>query len=192
MKKNLGFTLIELLIVIGVLGILAAGLLAAVDPFEQLKKGNDTNKRNVVVELNNAMIRYYATHGSLPWDNGTVCNSVYVNGNAAVSLETLNGGTAVAGGCILPLITDGELKSDYVSGVGSGNMPKYFIYSATGVDLSVCYAPESKSFYQDTGAKWTQDGVTDLSGSTCSPATKASTTAVPAYTSPNACFWCAK
>ena len=37
MKRNFGFTLMELLIVIGVLGILAAGLLAAIDPFEQLK-----------------------------------------------------------------------------------------------------------------------------------------------------------
>jgi len=37
-RQNIGFTLMELLIVIGVLGILAAGLLAAIDPFEQLKK----------------------------------------------------------------------------------------------------------------------------------------------------------
>ena len=37
-----GFTLIELLIVIELLGALAAGLLAAIDPFEQLKKGVDT------------------------------------------------------------------------------------------------------------------------------------------------------
>jgi len=35
-ETNKGFTLMELLIVIGVLGILAAGLLAAIDPFEQL------------------------------------------------------------------------------------------------------------------------------------------------------------
>ena len=33
-----GFTLIELLIVIALLGSLAVGLLATIDPFEQLKK----------------------------------------------------------------------------------------------------------------------------------------------------------
>ena len=38
MKKSLGFTLIELLIVIALLGALAVGLLATIDPFEQLKK----------------------------------------------------------------------------------------------------------------------------------------------------------
>lgn len=194
MKDSKAFTLIELLIVIGVLGILAAGLLAAVDPFEQLKKGRDTNRRNIVVELHNAMIRYYATHGSLPWDNGTVCDTVYADADAAVNLEAMNGGeTTVASGCIAPIITDGELKADYISGVGSGDLEKYYIYSATGVDLSICFAPESKSFFQDSAAKWSPDGLVDRSATVCSTATKASTTTVPAHTDvANACFWCAK
>ena len=46
-----GFTLIELLIVIALLGALAVGLLAALDPFEQLKKGTDTGTRNTVSEI---------------------------------------------------------------------------------------------------------------------------------------------
>ena len=37
MKK--GFTLLELLVVIAILGILAAGLLAAIDPLELINKG---------------------------------------------------------------------------------------------------------------------------------------------------------
>ena len=78
------FTLIELLIVIGVLGILAAGLLAAVDPFEQLKKARDANNRNAVIELHNAYTRYYATHGNLPWD--------YVAGASAACQNLVGGG----------------------------------------------------------------------------------------------------
>ena len=71
-RPNKGFTLMELLIVIGVLGILAAGLLAAIDPFEQLKKARDTNNRNAATEFLQASQRYYATHGYLPWYKQTV------------------------------------------------------------------------------------------------------------------------
>ena len=58
----------ELLIVIGVLGILAAGLLAAIDPFEQLKKAKDTNNRSATIELLQSLQRFYATHGDFPWN----------------------------------------------------------------------------------------------------------------------------
>jgi len=82
-KFSLGFTLIELLVVLGILGILAAGLLAAIDPFEQLKKGRDTNMRNTVIELLNATTRYYATHGDLPWCAAGTCSTI-----ATVQLST--------------------------------------------------------------------------------------------------------
>ena len=36
-KNSKGFTLIELLVVIGILGVLAAALIATIDPFEQIK-----------------------------------------------------------------------------------------------------------------------------------------------------------
>src|SRR3989339_155227 len=62
-----GFTLIELLIVIALLGALAVGLLAALDPFEQLKKGTDTGVRNTAGEFQGASIRYYAIKNYMPW-----------------------------------------------------------------------------------------------------------------------------
>ena len=62
-----GFTLIELLIVIALLGALAVGLLATVDPFEQLKKGTDTSRRNTTSEIYNSMIRYYSVKNNMPW-----------------------------------------------------------------------------------------------------------------------------
>src|SRR3990167_265507 len=85
-KLSQGFTLIELLIVIGVLGILASGLLAAVDPFEQLKKARDANNRNAAVETLNAMTRYYATHGYLPWWSGA---TIATCGTAATVFDPL-------------------------------------------------------------------------------------------------------
>src|SRR3989344_9347105 len=73
-KGSFGFTLIELLIVIALLGALAIGLLGAVDPLEQIKKGTDTGTRNTVAEFHSAVIRYYAIKGLMPWCSVSSCN----------------------------------------------------------------------------------------------------------------------
>ena len=56
MKKQ-GFTLIELLIVMAIIAILAVGLIAALDPLEQIRKGTDTGVRSTATELKNALVR---------------------------------------------------------------------------------------------------------------------------------------
>ena len=66
-KSKLGFTLIELLIVIAILGILALGLMAALDPLEQLKRARDTATRTAVEEFYNAALRYYSVKAAFPW-----------------------------------------------------------------------------------------------------------------------------
>jgi prepilin-type N-terminal cleavage/methylation domain-containing protein len=113
MKKfSLGFTMIELLIVISVLGILATGVLAAVDPFEQLKKARDTNNRQSVLSLQTALIRYYATHGALPWDNAAVaatCTAAGAGGIFGAARDTEITATDLLP-CITLLEADGELK----------------------------------------------------------------------------------
>src|SRR5258708_8398222 len=55
-----GFTLIELIIVIGVLGVLAAALLIAIDPVEQLNRGRDAGRLSSVTQLGRAMQAYVA------------------------------------------------------------------------------------------------------------------------------------
>src|SRR5258706_16406106 len=66
-RTNRGFTLIELLIVIALLGALAVGLIGALDPFEQLKKGTDTGTRDIVNQVQTAVIRYYSVKNAMPW-----------------------------------------------------------------------------------------------------------------------------
>ncbi len=53
-----GFTLIELLIVIAILGILAGGLLLAIDPAEKLRQGNDTRAINDVAQTASKIEQY--------------------------------------------------------------------------------------------------------------------------------------
>lgn len=56
MSKSLrGFTLIELLIVIGILVILMASALVAINPFKQFAQANDANRWSGVTTLMNAV-----------------------------------------------------------------------------------------------------------------------------------------
>lgn len=55
------FTLIEILIVMAIIGILAIGLIAALDPIEQLRRATDTGLKNSGYEAARAYDRYYAT-----------------------------------------------------------------------------------------------------------------------------------
>lgn len=65
-KLSKGFTLIELLIVIAVLGVLAAVVLVAIDPVEQLARGRDAGRKSSVVQLGRALQAYYTNNSAYP------------------------------------------------------------------------------------------------------------------------------
>jgi prepilin-type N-terminal cleavage/methylation domain-containing protein len=162
MKRNQGFTLMELLIVIGVLGILAAGLLAAIDPFEQLKKARDANNRSAAIEVLSSFTRYFANHGQFPWNVTapiTACSKAV--GGGLVGLDTLSGGVLEIQSfkdCMdNTLVTDGELKTTFFDGIGSVN---YYISSATAdkTNLTVCFSPEGKSLRSDAKTSYLLSG----------------------------------
>jgi prepilin-type N-terminal cleavage/methylation domain-containing protein len=64
--KSPGFTLIELLVVIGILAILLAIVLIAVNPARQFSQARDTQRWSDVNAILNAVHQYYADNGSLP------------------------------------------------------------------------------------------------------------------------------
>ena len=142
MKSARGFTLIELLIVIALLGALAVGLLATIDPFEQLKKGRDTSQRNTVSEFYNANLRYYSTKAAFPWGQ---------TGLATTSVDTLT--TTVNA-----LISAGELKNNFMGLAGTGNLSKIFVTSTDAEAIADCYKPESKGFQIDPNTIYDQSG----------------------------------
>ncbi len=148
----------ELLIVIGVLGILAAGLMAAIDPFEQLKKARDTNNRNATVELMSSITRFYANHGAFPWNQTTPIAACDRNGLladlgalgvSAMSIQNTNMENCITG----TLVAEGELKDTYMTGIGDTDI---WIASdpLDSTDLYVCFSPEGKSNRADAMTKY--------------------------------------
>lgn len=66
-KRNKGFTLIELLVVIGILGILLAIVLIAINPARQFAQADNTKRASDINTIINAIHQYSADHrGTLP------------------------------------------------------------------------------------------------------------------------------
>src|SRR4030066_2378979 len=67
LKKTKGFTLIELLVVIGILAVLLAITLIAINPARQFSQANNTQRSSNVNAILNAVHQYGADNrGALP------------------------------------------------------------------------------------------------------------------------------
>lgn len=85
-----GFTLIELLVVIGVLTVLLAIVLIAVNPARQFSLANNTQRRSDVNAILNAVHQYAADHkGNLP-ANVTTQEKTICKGNVNVTCPANN------------------------------------------------------------------------------------------------------
>jgi prepilin-type N-terminal cleavage/methylation domain-containing protein len=194
-KLASGFTMIELLIVIGVLGILAVGLLAAVDPFEQLKKARDTNNRQSAISLQTAFTRYYATHGGLPWDNtgvaGTCPLGTMFGSPRGATAVLVNDATMTD--CITLLESDGELKTGFVNALGTAVSSTMYVNSGAPANVSVCFAPTSKAIFADSNTKFDSAGNDNTLAGTpsCRDADKVAGSQ-KVTDNPPSCFICAK
>lgn len=175
-----GFTLIELLVVIGVLGILATGLLATIDPLEQFRKGADSNRKTTSLELQNALTRYYAVHGVMPW--ATVPNGgAGCNGGTAPAATRISAVTAANAfnDCLSTLTNEGELKSTFQTQYAILN--RLYVTDttpagSTSTSVAICFDPDSKSESTRPETKFSQNPT----AAACDPTTS------------TLCYWCAQ
>lgn len=106
-KKETGFTLIELLVVIGILAVLLAIVLIAINPGRQFGQANNTKRRSDTSAILNAVGGYAADNkgqvpGGIPTiptlavDAGTICSSLVTNYISALPVDpTINNGNAI-------------------------------------------------------------------------------------------------
>ncbi len=67
MKKILkGFTLIELILVLGIVGMFAAGIVVTINPSDQYRKGLDGRRKADLANIQKAIEFYYQDHGQYP------------------------------------------------------------------------------------------------------------------------------
>ena len=89
MKRN-GFTLIELLVVIGILAVLLAITLIAINPARQFSQANNTKRSSDVNAILNAVDQYAADHkGALP---GNIPQAAAVIGSGTGQVDLCTAG----------------------------------------------------------------------------------------------------
>jgi type IV pilus assembly protein PilA len=151
-QNRAGFTLIELLVVIGIIGILAAIVLVAVNPGRQFAQARDAQRRADLLGITNSVYQFAAEHnGNLP-DTNTDANV-----NSFPSSPTHIG----SGAGNYNLGAAGEIEA----AVGSQELvvPTYIAAipkdPSTGTDADTMY-----TIYRDTNGRLVATASGELSG----------------------------
>ena len=98
-KFQKGFTLIELLVVIAILGVLAAAVLVAINPLEQLARGRDSGRKSSVNQIGHAVESYFTSQNSVYPIQGATWMTTLVTGGELKLAPTNPSATGYTTGC---------------------------------------------------------------------------------------------
>ncbi len=81
-QNKKAFTLVEILVVIGIITILSALVITALNPAQLRKSARDTNRKKDVAIISNALEQYYADNNAYPnvGTGGLNCLATIING----------------------------------------------------------------------------------------------------------------
>ncbi len=80
-----GFTLIEILIAIGIMGVLAAIIIVAMNPRENLRSAKDSKRMHEAKEIENSMYQYLIDQWELPTSDNVPQGSRTQNRSASAA-----------------------------------------------------------------------------------------------------------
>lgn len=138
-----GFTLIELLVVISILGVIAVGLMVAIDPIEQINRSSDAAKRSLANEVMGGFSRFYTARGY----SAACPNSACASYNNSLSTSTPVAVSTLAA-VNTSLNNTGDTKSATSLTSHSQATRVYASLANTGVanaaTIVLCWQPQSK------------------------------------------------
>jgi prepilin-type N-terminal cleavage/methylation domain-containing protein len=139
------FTLIELVVVIGILAVLLAIVLIAINPAKQFKQANDTKRRSDVNAILNAIGQFSADHkGVLPTGIpvGVAADAVEIAGGAGTTICSQISPLYISAVPIDPSQNDDPITNCVTSTVSTG----YTVVQDTGGRVTV-YSKSTPAIY---------------------------------------------
>lgn len=145
-KNQKGFTLIELLIVIGILTVLLALTLVAINPARQFSQANNTQRQSNVNAIINAVHEYSADHkGALPTGvNGTVKTISSTAGATNIDLCTILVPTYIADIPVDPTTGTKTPTSSVCADSGAAYTSGYTIVATGSANRVTVSAPDAE------------------------------------------------
>lgn len=133
LKNRKGFTLIELLVVIGILAVLLAIVLVAINPARQFEQANNTKRSSDVNAILNAVHQYAASNqGNLPAGLAAAAADTDVAVSSAGTGEEFC--NALVTEYIAALPTDPSLNSDPIEEGDCADYATGYVVSKSSAD----------------------------------------------------------